>query len=115
MIMAIYVTKLIFNKYHLENITLTIAKKNMIVTCSTEDQKTCHAYRHMNLSSLCHTTDFHFFHSIRMTSRGICYFPIYRTQFLQSAQKGDKEVGIIMTIHITISPKLRKSKNNVFL
>ena len=41
--MAIYVTKLIFNKYHLKDITLTIAKKDMIITSSTEDQK---AFQH---------------------------------------------------------------------
>lgn len=87
MIMAIYVTKLIFNKYHLKDIALTIAKKDMIITSSTEDQKAFHTYRHMNLRCLCHTTDFHFFHSKRMTSRSICCFPIYRTQFLQSAPK----------------------------
>ncbi len=38
MTVAIYIPKLIFHKYHLEDISFSIAKENMIVACSTKHQ-----------------------------------------------------------------------------
>ena len=38
MTVAIYVTKLIFHKYHLEDISFSITKENMIVACGTKHQ-----------------------------------------------------------------------------
>ena len=110
--MSVNVTETVFNEQNLENISVSITKKNMITTSSTQYDKFFQPERDTLQSLLCQFVNTNCFRPETMPMSRPYFIPSHVTQLLEAMDILNEKSSIALRLNKTHIPYFRKAKGD---